>query len=160
MVYRGFFITNGLWNKNFWYVNNQHRFETKKEATAFVDEYIKRNPLPQDQKNKILKGTLLRRRLIEQDGECVYTKQTKQEAIDEVIMAMLTGDYKEEDLDSWIESLKADLAKTPEQRAEEENVFLEEIDDYEPEEIWTRERDEWDDLWNDRARSCGAKIYF
>lgn len=103
-------------------------------------------------KLKILKATLMLRRL----GN---TYQTKEEQI-----AEFTEWYNEEneaDLDEWIDSLRADLQKTPEELEAEAEEFREYLMDRE-EEMFEAEfggrhhRDEWDDLWSDRARSVGA----
>ena len=71
--------------------------------------------------------------------------------------------------EEWIESLKEDLAKSPEQREEGARIASEELAEAEAEydakmareEMeWLRhERDEWDDLWADRARSVGAVMW-
>ena len=106
---------------------------------------------------KILKATLMLRKLGNK-------YQTKEEQI-----AEFTEWYTEErevDLDEWIDSMREDLAKTPEQREEESRQFIEELSQREAEleyqERMSRrhDRDEWDDLWDDRARSVGAVCFF
>lgn len=62
----------------------------------------------------------------------------------------------------WIDGLREELQKTPEQREEESRIACEEMAKREAEELYweiqsmRHERDEWDDLWDDRARSVGA----
>ena len=89
--------------------------------------------------------------------------QTKEEQIAEQHRWLKDDPTYAERLDEWIDSLREDLALTPEERrAKEEREFEESII---REEEWDlreqsmyreRERDEWDDLWADRARSVGA----
>jgi hypothetical protein len=104
-------------------------------------------------KNKILKATLLLR--------MVGNKyQTKDEQLAE-FTEWYTAD-READLDEWITSLKEELMKTPEQKQKESEEFLEQLMEGEWElakqemESMRYERDEWDDYWDDRARSVGA----
>lgn len=104
-------------------------------------------------KNKILKATLLLR--------MVGNKyQTKDEQLAE-FTEWYTAD-READLDKWITSLKEELMKTPEQKQKESEEFLEQLMEGEWElakqemESMRHERDEWDDYWDDRARSVGA----
>ena len=103
--------------------------------------------------NKILKATLLLRK-------CGNKYQTKEEQLAE-FTEWYTED-READLDEWIQFLKDDLAKTPEQKEKESEEFLERLMEGEWElakqemECMRHERDEWDDLWDDRARSVGA----
>lgn len=106
---------------------------------------------------KILKATLMLRKWGNK-------YQTKEEQI-----AEFTDWYpaeKEADLDEWIQSLREDLAKTPEQREEESRQFIEELSQREWElaqqemASMRHDRDEWDDLWDDRARSVGAVCFF
>ena len=105
---------------------------------------------------KILKAVRMLRRLVDTD-------QTKEELIAE------QKHWLEEDpkyagtLDEWIESMRADLALSPEElevkREQEFQEFLErevEWDRQEMEMYRDRDRDEWDDYWDDRARSVGA----
>lgn len=69
----------------------------------------------------------------------------------------------ESDLDDWITALQVELAKTPEQREKEAEEWREQESDWEWEQAqqeiasFRRDRDEWTDLWDDRARSCGAR---
>lgn len=68
----------------------------------------------------------------------------------------------EEALDNWIEMLKAELAKSPEQREAESKAALEEELEFEMEQelaermSGVRERDKWSDYWEDAAKSVGA----
>ena len=105
---------------------------------------------------KILKATLMLRRLGNR-------YQSKEEQI-----AEFTNWYPKENestLDSWIDSMRIDLAKTPEEREEESRQFIEELSQREWElaqqemQAMRHDRDEWDDLWDDRARSCGAVLF-
>jgi hypothetical protein len=104
-------------------------------------------------KQKILKATLMLRKLGNK-------YQTKEEQIAE-FTEWYTAE-KEADLDEWIDGLREELAKTPEQREEESLQFIEELSQREWElaqqemAAMRHERDEWDDLWDDRARSVGA----
>jgi hypothetical protein len=67
--------------------------------------------------------------------------------------------------EEWVEWLREELAKTPEQREEESRIACEEMAEREAEELYQElqsmryERDEWDDLWADRARSVGAVLF-
>lgn len=105
---------------------------------------------------KILKATLMLRRL----GN---TYQTKEEQIAE--FAEWYTKENEAELDRWIASMREDLAKTPEEREAEMEAFREELAEREAmmeyEERMSRrnDRDEWDDLWEDRARDAGAKWF-
>ena len=112
--------------------------------------------MTQERSNLILKGVLMVRRLCDNG-------MTKDEDL-----ARTREWYDGLDLDvlqRWVDSLRADLAKTQEQREEESRIFWEELADadarieYEERMAIRHERDEWDDLWEDRARSCGA-IYW
>lgn len=114
---------------------------------------------------QILKAVLLMRRHNELDGGRNY--QTKDEQLAEQREWAKNPRYAE-GFDEWVDSLREDLRKTPEQRAaEHEKEFAEFL---EREAEWDRQqqremeyerydRDEWDDLWADRARSVGA-VYF
>lgn len=68
----------------------------------------------------------------------------------------------ESDLDDWISAMQVELAKTPEQREQEQAEWREQEAAWEWEQAqqeiasFRRDRDEWTDLWDDRARSCGA----
>ena len=102
---------------------------------------------------KILKATLMLRRW----GNTYQTKDVQRAEFTKWYTA-----ENEKDLDEWIQSLREDLAKTPEQLEEESRQFIEELAEREAEleyqermSMW-HERDEWDDLWDDRARDCGA----
>lgn len=103
---------------------------------------------------KVLKAVLLLRR---------FNKyQTKEEQIAECFDFLDKGYLTEEDIDDWINSLREELAKAPEQREEESQRFVEELSEREAQMEYNErmsaryERDEWDDLWDDRARSVGA----
>lgn len=104
-------------------------------------------------KLKILKATLMLRKLGNK-------YQTKEEQIAE-FTEWFTAD-READLDEWIEGLREELNKTPEQREEETRMISEEVARREAEQEYNErmanrsDRDEWSDLWEDRARDCGA----
>ena len=104
---------------------------------------------------KILKAILMLRRLGNK-------YQTKEEQIAEQKQWLADDPTYAERLDEWIDSLREDLAKTPEQREEESRQFIEELSQREWEQAkqemaWMRhDRDEWDDFWADRAKDCGA----
>ena len=108
---------------------------------------------------KVLKAILMLRKLGNKS-------QTKEEQIAEQLQ-WLSEDYgfTEESIDEWIGWLREKLAKTPEQREAESEQFIEELSEreaqmeYEERMSARRERDEWDDLWDDRARSVGAVWY-
>lgn len=103
----------------------------------------------------ILKAVLLLRR-------AGNTYLTKAEQIADVRRWLSEDYFTEEDFFGWMEALKEDIAKTPEQREAEMLAFREELAQREAEQFYIecrslrRDRDEWDDLWDDRARSCGA----
>lgn len=106
---------------------------------------------------KILKAVLMLRRWGNK-------YQTKEEQIAEQYRWLKDDPTYEERLDEWIDSLREDLALTPEERRAKEEWELEEYLIRE-EELERREaaryyedndRDEWDDLWADRASSVGA----
>lgn len=105
---------------------------------------------------KILKAVLMLRRWGNK-------YQTKEEQIAEQRRWLADDPTYADRLDEWIDSLREDLAMTPEERrAKEEREFEEfregesEWDLREQEMYKPRDRDEWDDLWADRARSVGA----
>lgn len=100
---------------------------------------------------KILKAILMLRRWGNK-------YQTKEEQIAEQHQWLKDDPTYAERLDEWIDSLREDLAMTPEERrAKEEREFEESLIREEEWEMYRpRERDEWDDLWADRARSVGA----
>ena len=106
----------------------------------------------------ILKAVLMLRRLGNQS-------QSKQEQIDEQKDWIARGFYSEESFEEWVGWMREDLAKTPEQREEEAARQTEEMMEREAEleyqECMSRryDRDEWDDLWADRARSVGAMAF-
>lgn len=104
---------------------------------------------------KVLKGVLMVRRL----GN---DYKTKEELISDQMEWIEKGWLDSNGLDEWIDGLRNELAKTPEQREEEARQFREELCQSEWEmaqqemAYMRRDRDEWDDLWDDRARDCGA----
>ena len=104
---------------------------------------------------KILKAILMLRRLGNK-------YQTKEEQIAEQKEWLAEDPTYAERIDEWIDSLREELAKTPEQREEESRQFIEELSQREWElaqqemAAMRHERDEWDDFWDDRARSVGA----
>ena len=90
--------------------------------------------------------------------------QTKEEQIAEQKEWLEKGWTTEEAIDEWINGLREDLAKTPEQREEESRRFCEELAEREAELEYQERmsgygRDEWDDRWDDAARSVGAVIF-
>ena len=102
---------------------------------------------------KILKATLMLRKLGNR-------YQTKEEQLVE-FKNWYTAE-RESELDEWIEGLKEELAKTPEQLEEESQKFCEELAKRETEMEYQErmrcrhDRDEWNDYWADAARSVGA----
>ena len=100
----------------------------------------------------ILKGVLLLRRF--------NRSTTKEEQIAELKEWAEKEYFTEKDFYEWIDSLKVELKKTPEQREEESRIACEEMAEqdaeWEYEHRHTNSRDEWDDLWDDRAKSVGA----
>ena len=105
--------------------------------------------------NDILKAVLMLRRY----GN---TYSTKEEQIAEQKEWIENGLQTPASFFEWIDWLREELAKTPEQReAESEQNCIEMAEreaeyEYEERNYWRHERDEWDDLWDDRARDCGA----
>lgn len=103
---------------------------------------------------KALKGTLLKRMYCKLDGGKNYT--TKEEDMTSTLESIAKGWLTSDDLESWIESLKEDLAKTPEQRAAESEVFIEELSRAEAEQEYNErmsrryDHDEWTDFWASR----------
>ena len=106
----------------------------------------------------ILKAVLMLRRL----GN-LY--KTKEEQIEEQKRWIAEGFYSEGSFEEWIDWMRGELQKTPEQREEESRIACEELAEREAEmeyqERMSRryDRDEWDDLWADRARSVGAVAF-
>lgn len=109
--------------------------------------------MTQERSNLILKGVLMVRRLcdngVAKDEDLARTREW----------------YAGSDLDDlrrWVDSLREDLMKTPEQREEESRIACEELAEaearmeYEERMAMRSDRTEWDDLWEDRARECGA----
>ena len=107
---------------------------------------------------KVLKGVLMMRQLGNQ-------YQTKEEQIKDQMEWIEKGWLSSKGLDEWIDGLRVELSKTPEQREEEARQFREELSQREWEmaqqemSYMRHDRDEWDDLWDDRARSCGAIMF-
>lgn len=107
---------------------------------------------------KLLKGVLMMRRLGNKS-------QSMEEQMEEQKRWLKEDPSYADRLDEWIDSLREDLAKTPEQLEEESRLLIEEMSEYE----WMQAeselasmrhvRDEWDDLWDDRARSVGAILF-
>ena len=101
---------------------------------------------------KILKATLMLRKL----GNKYDTKEEQRAEFSEWFIG------REDALDAWINDLREELAKTPEQReremeqAREAMLKREAITAAHELESMRDNRDEWDDLWDDRARDCGA----
>lgn len=102
---------------------------------------------------KILKAVLMLRQL----GNKYQSKE--EQIAEQEKWLKLDKDYAEQ-FDEWIDWMRNELAKTPEQREEESRIASEMMAESEweyEEHISTREyRDEWDDLWDDRARELGA----
>jgi len=150
MMYKGFCIIRAWWDKKVWEVVSENKtFDTLDSARQYVDEKTNKYHTTIETRNKILKGVLLLRKF--------NTYQSKEEQLDEITMWMSTGG-NEKDLDEWIESLKRELNKTPEEREREMEEQREQYEEYH-DPYWDTQddyRDEWDDLWADRARSCGA----
>ena len=107
---------------------------------------------------KILKAVLMLRKL----GN-TYT--SKEEQIAEQKDWIANGYYSDGSFDEWIDWMRDELAKTPEQREEESRIACKEMAERDAEETYweirsmRHERDEWDDLWDDRARSVGATMF-
>lgn len=108
------------------------------------------------QRQMIVKAVLLLRR-------CGNKTTTKEEQIAEQMKWAETIPGHIDVIPEWIESLRAELRKTPEQREAEERELeaIREAVELEMMECTTdrRNRDEWDDLWADRAREVGAIPY-
>lgn len=105
---------------------------------------------------KILKAVLMLRRWGNKS-------QSKEEQIAEQYKWIEADPEYANSLDGWIDSLREDLVMSQEERrAKEEKEFEEflareaEWDLQQQEMYRDRERDEWDDLWADRALSVGA----
>lgn len=108
---------------------------------------------------KILKAVLMMRRLATKRN-FTYS-QTKDEMLEEQKGYKKIPGYIE-GMDEWIDSLREELGKTQEQIKEENERQLDLMAEHDWEmaqqdmEFLRNERDEWDDLWDDRARSVGA----
>ena len=105
---------------------------------------------------KILKAVLMLRRWGNKS-------KSKEEQIEEQKRWLEEDPAYADVFDDRIQSLREDLAKAPEQleaeREREFEEFLEKETEWDLKEQQMhrgRERDEWDDLWADRARSVGA----
>ena len=105
---------------------------------------------------KVVKAVLMLRR-------CGNTSKSKEEQIAEQLEWLKDPEYAKI-FDEWIDSLREDLKKTPEQREKESEEYLEELLEREAEQVreemlsMRHDRDEWDDYWDDIARSVGAKM--
>lgn len=101
---------------------------------------------------KILKATLMLRKL----GNTYSTKEEQREEFTEWFKG------RDEELENWINEMREELKKTPEQREREAEQMAREMAELEArqaaQEIESLRpyRDEWTDLWDDRARDCGA----
>lgn len=91
------------------------------------------------------------------------TCKSKEEQIAEQKEWLEKGYYGDGDaFVEWIDWLREELQKTQEQREEESRIACEEMAEREAEMEYQERmanssyRDEWDDLWADRARSVGA----
>lgn len=111
---------------------------------------------------KILKAVLMLRRL----GNKYQSKEEQREEQRRWLEA--GGEEYSAIFNEWIESMREDLAKSPEEleaeRKAEFELFLEreaEWDywDYKEQLRMREELDEWDDLWSDRAREVGAVLF-
>ena len=104
--------------------------------------------------NDILKAVLMLRRV----GN-IY--KTKEEQIAEQKDWIAKGIYTDDSFHEWIDWMREELAKTPEQREQESDAVCEEMAEDEAELEYDNRnyRDEWDDLWADRARECGAQMW-
>ncbi len=105
---------------------------------------------------EILKAVLMLRR-------CGNKYQSKEEQIAEQKQWLRDFPEYAEGFDDWVDSMREDLKKTPEQRAAEEEAELQYTIERESEivrkqemEMFRNDRDEWDDYWDDAARSVGA----
>lgn len=110
--------------------------------------------MTQERSNLILKATLMYRRLFNNG-------QTKEELLAEFTryyggqFFIGTETDAEDSLVKWIDSLREDLNKTPEQREAESEAFLEELMEHEGE--WEAQ---WSGAWDDRyCPSCTAGDY-
>lgn len=84
--------------------------------------------------------------------------QSKEEQIAEQKQWLADDPTYAERFFEWVDSMRADLQKTPEEREAESERIFDEMRELEAEteyQEWDY-RDEWDDLWADRARSVGA----
>lgn len=107
-------------------------------------------------KAQIVKAVLMLRRLGNK-------YQTKEEQIAEQERWIAEFEGYAERFGEWVADMRADLAMTEEEaQAKHDKEFAEFL---EREAEWDRkeqamyreaERNEWDDLWADRARECGA----
>ena len=101
----------------------------------------------------ILKGVLMHRKL-------TAGYSTKEDVIKDT--TMIFDGSEDSAIVEWIDWLREELSKTPEQREAESEKFIEELaereamQEYEERMSRRHDRDEWDDFWADRARDCGA----
>ena len=106
----------------------------------------------------VLKAVLMLRR-------CGNTYQTKEAQIEEQKRWLEESPDYANRFHEWIDSLREELKKAPEQLEEESRMFIEELSNAEAEQEYLErmsmrhERDEWDDYWDDRARSVGATLF-
>lgn len=104
---------------------------------------------------KILKAVLMLRKLGNK-------YQTKEEQIAEQKQWIANGFYTGDSFDEWIDWMREELAKTPEQREAEAERISEEIaerealQEYQERMSMRSDRDEWDDYWADASRAVGA----
>lgn len=114
--------------------------------------------MTEKQRQMIVKAVLLLRR-------CGNKTATKERQIAEQMEWAETIPGHLDAVPEWIESLEAELRKTPEQKEEEARIWQEDLEKWEAEqarqenEYLRHDRDEWDDLWADRAREVGAIPY-
>lgn len=101
--------------------------------------------MTQKRRNLIMKGILMMKRLIPTHP------QTKEELMEEMFYWYSEENMPSVDLDGWINSLREDLKKTPEQREAEAEAFAEELAESEAE--WEYEHR------NDYCPSCTAGDY-
>ena len=94
---------------------------------------------------KILKGVLLMRAT-----GAVYL--SKEEQLADITRWTKESYFTEADMDAWIDSLKDELAKSPEQREAESAAFIEELCEYEAREAAA-------EAWGWRYTSSTARDY-
>lgn len=100
---------------------------------------------------KVLKAVLLLRK--------INRYSIKEDEVSWTMSCIKNGLLSEQDIDDWIIRLKEDLPGTPGKESEELSEHLAECEaeqEYQERMSMGHVRDEWDDLWDDRARSVGA----